>query len=249
MRQLRKQHIQLFRLLRDDFSFLTRAQIGHILTLATRQLNKELQWLRSTKYLARRYRADSLSHFQAPLYFLAERGWQAVGQPQAKYRAYRQAIERKSERQISHTLAIYDVLLKFIVESDVKRVIAGEHRIWQELIDFGNIPDAWIQFGNQAAFIEVDRDTEWGSVLRKKFDNYTRFKHSGGFKARFPDLPFRVLVFTTTEARIQFMQRLVMTDDIWFCTMKEFLKEELNHQHWFAQHGFYTLPTSTQKTV
>ena len=249
MRQLRTEHISLFRLLRDQFLFLTRTQIERVLTLATRATNKELVWLVAERYLRRRYRADTFAHFQIPLYYLGERGWHAVGNPKDKYRAYKGEIERRSERHINHTLSIYDVLLKFILESDVKRIVTSDDRIWRELIDFGNIPDAWIQLYDQAVFIEVDRHTEWGNVLRKKFDNYIRFKDSGGYRNRFPDCTFRVLVFTTTEARIEFMERLVTSDDVWFCTMKEFLREKLNHEHWFTVHGFYALPVATKKEV
>lgn len=249
MRQLRTGHIRLFRLLRDQFLFLTRAQIGRVLTLAIRATNKELVWLVAERYLRRRYRADTFSHFQMPLYYLGERGWHVVGHPKDKYRAYEREIEEKAERNIDHTLAIYDVLMKFLLESDVKKIIKSEDGVWPELVDFGNTPDAWIQFGKQAAFVEVDRQTEWGTVLKRKFENYARFKGSGGYGNRFSDHPFRVLVFTTTEARIEFMERLVSSDDVWFCTMREFLKQKLNHPHWFTLHGFYALPVAGKKEV
>jgi len=188
-------------------------------------------------------------HFQTPLYYLGKLGWHAVGNPMDSYRDYRRGIEQRAERDIDHILAIYDVLLKFILESEAKRIIGSESGIWQEQIDFGNIPDAWIQFNKDAAFIEVDLDTEGGRVLRRKFDNYTRFNESGGFHNRFPGFPFKVLVITTTEARIEFMEQLGVSNDIWFCTMEEFLREKLDHEHWFALNGFYALPPAKQKEV
>ena len=39
------------------------------------------------------------------------------------------------------------------------------------------------------------------------------------------------------------------SDDIWYATMDEFLREKLNHRHWFALLGFYALPVAPQKEV
>jgi hypothetical protein len=229
--------------------FLTRGHIERVLTLDTRSTNRELVWLLRERYLLRRYRADTFSNFQMPLYYLGKLGWHAVGNPLDSYKTYKRGIEQRSERGIEHTLSIYDVLLKFILESEVKRLIGGEDRVWQESIDFGNIPDGWIQFNNGEAFIEVDLHTEWGDALKRKFENYRRFKESGGYRNRFPGCMFMVLVITTTEARIDFMQHLGVSDDIWFCTLDQFLREPLDHAHWFALRGFYALPIAGQKEV
>jgi hypothetical protein len=249
MRQLEKHHLSLFRIFRDRFFFLTRMQIERFWTLPTSTTNRVLLWLVSGGYLERRYRADTFSHFQTPLYYLGKRGWLAVGNPKHTYAEYKRAIESRAERQINHTLATYDVLLKFILEADVKQIIESHDQVWKDQVDFGNTPDAWIAFGEEASFIEVDLGTEWGKVLQQKFGNYTNFKVSGGYDRRFPGCTFRVLVITTTEPRIGFMQRLTTSDDIWFCTMREFLKEPLAHQHWFALRGFYALPIARQKEV
>jgi hypothetical protein len=39
------------------------------------------------------------------------------------------------------------------------------------------------------------------------------------------------------------------SDDIRFATMEEFLKEPLNHRHWFALLGFYALPVAPKEEV
>jgi hypothetical protein len=241
MKQLQKRHIALFGMLRDHFLFLTRRQIERILTLPTSSTNRELLWLVSEGYLDRRYYADTLARVQTPLYFLGKLGWQVVGNVSSEYKQYRLRIERRSGRQLQHTLAIYDALLKFLLESNVQRIIDGEDQFWLELIDFGNIPDGWIQFDGGEVFIEVDRDTEWGEVPGTKFDNYVRFKTSGAYDKAFPGCTFKVLFVTTTERRIETLERIVKSDDIWFCTMEEFLREKLNHAHWFALRGFYAL--------
>ncbi len=158
MRQLQTRHILLFRILRDHCLFLTRRQIQRVLTLPTNSTNKELLWLVSEKYLARRYRADTFGHFQTPVYYLGTLGWHIVGNLMDKYKAYRLQIQERGEHQMDHKLSIYDVFLKFLLDSEVKRIIDGEDKLWQETIDFGNIPDGWIEFNSGGFFIEVDRE-------------------------------------------------------------------------------------------
>ena len=200
-------------------------------------------------YVRRRYRLDTASHFQVPLYYLGALGWQTVGSPREDYKKYRLEVEQRSEHQLDHVLSVSDVLLKFILEAKVKRIVSAEDSLWQEWFSFGNIPDAWVEFNGTAAFIEVDRGTEMPAVVAQKIDNYTRFKRSGNFGLMFPGCAFRVLFITTTEERIESLERLTRSDDIWFATMKEFLKEKLDHQHWSALRGFYALPSSQQKEV
>ncbi len=249
MRQLEARHILLFRVLRDHCSFLTRKQIQQVLTLTTSGTTKMLRWLMSEHYLERRYRVDSFTHFQTPVYYLGRRGWQAVGKPMDEYRRYRKKIEERPERQIPHTLETYDVFLKFILEGDVKRLIGSEDSLWQEAIDFGNIPDGWVQYRGGEAFIEVDRGTERPIVLDAKLANYLRFKRSGGYGKLFAHCDFKVLVFTTNEERIEALEKRAMSDDVWFCMLSEFLKEELSHRHWFALRGFYALPAAPKKEM
>ncbi|SRR5205823_7792607 len=241
MTRLQTRHILLFRVLREHCLFLTRRQIERVLTLATRSANKQLHWLVSEKYLARRYRVDTFSHFQMPLYYLGTLGWHIVGNLPDQYKQYKRGITEKSDQQIEHTLAIYDVLLKFLLNSAVKRIIKSEDTFWQEPIGLGIIPDVWIQFTGGEAFIEVDLNTEGRAVVGRKFDNYIKFRDSGNYGRLFPGCRFKILFVTTTEERIESLQQITTTDDIWFCTMEEFLREKLNHAHWFALRGFYAL--------
>jgi len=249
MRRLQIRHFLLFGLLKDRFLFLSRRQIERVLTLATRMSNKELAWLCSGGYLQRRYRADSFEHFQTPLYYLGVRGWRMTGKSAEDYKGYQAEIEERSDRGLDHLLAVYDVLLKFILEAHVKRIIGGEDRYWHESLSFGNIPDGWIEYQGGAGFIEVDRDTEPPVVVAKKFDNYIRFKRSGNYGILFPGCVFKVLFITTTEERIESLERVTKSDDIWFATMDEFLREKVDHQHWFALNGFYALPVAAKKEV
>ncbi len=249
MKQLQTRHILLFRILRDHCLFLTRPQIERVLTLATRPTNKQLYWLVAKNYLARRYRVDTFSHFQLPLYYLGTLGWHIVGNPMDLYKQYRREIVEKSDQQMEHTLAIYNVLVKFLLESPVTRIIKAEDALWQEPIGLGIIPDAWIQLGGQEAFIEVDLNSEGRAVVARKFDSYIKFKDSGSYERLFPGCQFRVLFVTTTEERIESLQQITTSDDIWFATMEEFLKEPLHHQHWFALRGFYVLPDLGKKEM
>jgi Replication-relaxation len=241
MRQLQTRHILLFRILRDGCSFLTRRQVQAVLALSRISTTKTLIWMLSEQYLNRRYRADSFEHYQTPVYYLGKRGWHVVGRPMQEYTGYRLQIEQRSERTFSHTLALYDVILKFVLESEVKRLIFGEDRLWQETIELGNIPDAWIQFVGGEAFIEIDLGTEHVPVLKKKFGNYIAFKESGRYERLFPGCTFKVLVFTTSEERIEALEQVASTDHVWFCTMEDFLRNKLNDAHWFALRGFYAL--------
>ena len=249
MRQLQTRHILLFRILRDHCSFLTRRQIERVLTLSRISTTKTLLWLLSEQYLNRRYRADSFAHFQTPVYYLGKRGWHVVGKPVSEYSGYRLQIEQRSERTFPHTLSLHDVILKFVLESDVKRIILGEEGLWQESIEFGIIPDAWIQYSGGEAFIEIDLGTEHVPVLKKKVDTYIAFKESGRYERLFPGCTFKVLVFTTTEERIEALEQVANTDDIWFCTLEEFVREKLTHQHWFALLGFYALSVTRKKEM
>ena len=249
MRQLQTRHILLFRILRDYCSFLTRKQIQRVLTLSRISTTKTLLWMLSEQYLNRRYRADTFAHYQTPVYYLGQQGWHVVGKPMREYSAYRLQIEQRSERTFVHTLALFDVILKFMLESNVRRIIFGEDKFWQEAIDLGNIPDAWIQFDGGEAFVEIDQGSEHVPVLKKKFANYIAFQESGRYARLFPGCSFKVLVITTTEERIESLERVVGTDDIWFCTLEEFLREELAHQHWFALQGFYALPLAPKEKV
>jgi len=150
---------------------------------------------------------------------------------------------------MDHELAVSDVFLKFILESKVNRIIDSGDSLWQEAIEFGNLPDGWIQFNDLGAFIEVDRGSERPIVLKRKFDKYINFNGSGAYARFFPEYTFKVLVFMTTEERIESAQQTTHSDDIWFCTMNEFLREPLDHAHWFALRGLYALPASGQKEV
>lgn len=246
---LQKSEITLFRLLRDQFLFLTRGQIQRILTLETRWLNLRLQHLVSKGYLSRRYRLDKFEHFQSPLYYLGKRGCELAGMNVEEVSSYIDTVRSYAERSIPHLLAICDVLLKFLLESNVRRIIGSEDQVWRELINFGNKPDAWIQYDGGEAFVEIDLDTEHRGAVEKKLVQYANFKSSGGYRSSFPDCDFKVLFMTTTEERIGTLQSITWSDDVWYCTMEEFLKEPLGHQHWFALHGFYALPITRKKEV
>ena len=249
MRPLRAKHILLLRILSQHCLFLTRRQIERVLGIHTNSTNKVLIRLIRAKYLERCYRTDQFGHFEILVYFLGRLGWEVVGRRIGAYKTYQTDVEQRSGRITDHQLAVYDVLLKFILESRVKRIIGSEDSFWHESLDFGNVPDAWIEFEGGASFVEVDRGTESRQVVGKKLERYAAFKHSGNHQLMFPNCRFSVLFITTTELRIEQLERRTTCDDIWFGTMDEFLKEPLNHRHWFAYRGFYALPPPTKEAM
>jgi hypothetical protein len=249
MPQLQKSHFQLFRMLNEYFLFLNRNQIQRILTQPKSSTKRWLVWLVSEHYLECRRRADTFAHFQMPLYYLGARAWRMLGNPPEDYKNYAARIEQRSDGQLDHLLAIYDVLVKFVVESDVKRMIGSEDTFWHESLSFDLIPDAWIQFRGGEAFIEVDRGTEAVEVVKQKIERYIRLKRFGNYAVHFPGCQFRVLFITTTEERIESLEQITRSDDIWYATMDEFLREKLNHRHWFALLGFYALPVAPKEEV
>jgi hypothetical protein len=249
MRQLRSGHNLLIRELKDHFLFLTRAQIQRILARPTSSTKREIAELVANKYLARRYRSDTFGHFQTPLYYLGELGWRRAGNPSDGYRRYRSRVEERAEWHTDHLLAVYDVLLKFVLKSHVRRIIGGEDSFWREGFEFGSIPDAWIQFEGGEAFIEVDRETERPSIVARKIQNYVNFKRTDDYRSQFPGCVFRVLFVTQSEERIEALERLSDSDDIWFITMRQFLGEKLGDEHWFAVNGFYALPLDAKEKM
>jgi hypothetical protein len=249
MQQLQKSHFVLFRMLNEQFLFLNRSQVERILTQPKSSTKRWLVWLVSERYLECRRRADTFAHFQMPLYYLGARAWRMLGNPPEKYKEYRARIEQRSDAQLDHLLGVFDVLLKFMLEANVKRIIGGEDRFWHDSLSFEMIPDAWIQFGGGEAFIEVDRGTEAAEVVRQKIEKYISLKRFGNYLLHFPGCKFRLLFITTAEERIEALERLTMSDDIWFATMNEVLKEPLQHRHWIARNGFYALPVAPKEKV
>ncbi len=249
MPQLQKGHFKLFRMLNDRFLFLNRNQISRILILPTSTANRWLLWLTKEKYLERRRRADTFSHFQMPLYYLGLRAWRMMGNSPEDYKEYRARIEERADVSLEHLIAAYDVLLKFTLEGNVKRIIQSDDRFWHESLSFEVIPDAWIEYDGGEAFIEVDRGTESREVVIQKLEKYITLEESGRHKILFPGTTFRVLFVTTTEKRIESLEQLTRSDDIWYATMEEFLREPLDHQHWFARLSFYALPLTRKKEM
>jgi protein involved in plasmid replication-relaxation len=113
--------------------FLTRKQIERLFTLPTNTTNKDLLWLVTAGYLERRYRADTFAHFQEPVYYLGRIGWQMTGRPAEEFRAYQRRIETRAESDFEHSLAVYDVYLKFMMECKVRRIVTSDDHSWQEI--------------------------------------------------------------------------------------------------------------------
>lgn len=249
MPQLRQPDFQLFQMLNETFLFLTRGQIQRVWTRPKSSTKERVLWLASEKYLERRYRASSFSDFQTPLYYLGPKAWRMLGKPAEEYKQYKAGVEQWSGARLEHQLAVYDVLLKFTIEAKVNRIVQSQDRFWHESLTFEIIPDAWIQYEGGEAFIEVDRGTESRDTVMRKLEKYIEFNRSGRHKILFPGTTFRVLFITTTEERIESLEQQMRSDDIWFATKEEFMREPLDHQHWFARLGFYALPVAPKEEM
>jgi len=189
-------------------------------------------------------RLDSYNHFRSPIYYLGVEGCKMIGMSKKDIEKYMARIRNHSDRSIAHLLEVYDVFIKFSLESKVTKWVWHEDDKWFS-IELGLYPDGFVKFEKQgnkySVFIEVDRDTEGLRVLKEKFEKYRKFYESGGFTKLFGDCVFRVLVITTTEERIERMEALNPVDDIWFATKAEFMRKSLWARHWFATEGFYNL--------
>ena len=166
--------------------FLTRKQIERLFTLPTNTTNKDLLWLVTAGYLERRYRADTFAHFQEPVYYLGRLGWQMAGRPVEEFKAYQRRVETRAERTFGHTLAVYDVYLKFMLECKVRRIVTSDDHSWQEMIDFGNIPDGWIHRVShiKSTFVPMDPSTAPQRLLGAGLSHVRMESRSGAFLLR-----------------------------------------------------------------
>lgn len=242
--RLSESEMRLIRILRDEVLFVSRPQVQMLLGCNFRRTNERLAKLVEERILRRRFRLDTYDNFRSPMYYLGFEGCRMIGMSKQEIQQYMRRIRDYSDRSVGHLLEVYDVFIKFLLESKVVRWMWHDDDKWFS-IELGLYPDGFVVFeklGTKfSAFIEVDRGTEDPSVLKGKFDKYRRFQETGAFRKLFGDCRFRVLVTTTTEERIEEMQAQEPMDDIWFATKQEFMRDSLWGRHWLAKYGLYTL--------
>lgn len=239
--------MRLIRILRDEVLFVSRPQVEMLLDANSRRANERLSRLVEERILRRRVRLDTYDHFRFPIYYLGLEGCKMIGMSKKDMEKYMARIRKYSDRSVGHLLEVYDVFIKFSLESKVTEWVWHEDDKWFS-IELGLYPDGVVKFERDrkkyCAFIEVDRDTENVPVLKEKFDKYRYFNDSGAFKRLFGQCIFRVLVITTTEERIGRMEEQNRSADIWFATRQDFMRDPLWARHWFAKEDFYSLEFS-----
>jgi len=110
-------------------------------------------------------------------------------------------------------------------------------------------PDGYFELdtpqGIRAAFVEVDLGSESVKVFADKVERYLRLATSGAFTERFRLSQFRVLVITTTDARVRNLRQATATrtDKLFFFTTFERTDQHgLFGSHW-------NRPTATNAVV
>jgi hypothetical protein len=239
--------MRIVRVLRDDVLFLSRAQVEMLSEGNKRAANKQIARLVDARILKKRLRLDTYPNFRSPIYHLGVEGCRLLGMSKEEMTTYLAKAKSYSDRALTHLLEVYDVFIKFYLASRVTEWMWHNDEKWFS-IELGLYPDGYVQFEKEgkkySAFIEVDRGTEGISVVKDKFRKYARFNRSGAFKRLFGDRALRVLFITTTEERIEKMENAGASDDIWFTTKAEFMRESLWARHWFAKEDFYNLDVS-----
>jgi hypothetical protein len=239
--------MRIVRVLRDDVLFLSRAQVEMLSDGNKRAANKQIARLVDARILKKRLRLDTYPNFRSPIYHLGVEGCRLLGMSKEEMTTYFAKAKNYSDRALAHLLEVYDVFIKFYLASRVTEWMWHNDEKWFS-IELGLYPDGYVQFEKEgkkySAFIEVDRGTEGISVVKDKFRKYARFNRSGAFKRLFGDRLLRVLFITTTEERIEKMENAGASDDIWFTTKAEFMRESLWSRHWFAKEDLYSLEFS-----
>ncbi len=242
--KLSAKEMRLIRVLRDEALFVSGVQVEMLLEMNKRRTNERLLNLVDGGILRKRVRLDTYTSFRSPIYYLGVEGCKMIGMSKKDLVRYMTTIKNYSDRSIGHLLEVYDVFIKFTLESKVTEWVWHEDDKWFS-IELGLYPDGFVKFEKDekqySAFVEVDRDTEGLRVLKEKFDKYRRFHESGAFKKLFGECIFRVLVITTTEERIAGMEQQNPANDIWFATKQDFMRNSLWTKHWFAKEDFYSL--------
>jgi len=245
--KLSAKEMRLIRVLRDEALFVSGPQLEMLLEMNKRRANERLLKLVGERILRKRVRLDTYNNFRSPIYYLGIEGCKMIGMSKKDMEKYMTRIKNYSDRAIGHLLEVYDVFIKFTLESKVTEWVWHEDDKWFS-IELGLYPDGFVKFEKDgtkySAFIEVDRDTEGLRVLRGKFDKYRHFHQSGAFKKLFGQCIFRVLVITTSEERIEGMEEQNPAGDIWFATKQDFMRNSLWTKHWFAKEDFYSLDFS-----
>jgi len=145
-------------------------------------------------------------------------------QHQLDLNTLRLAIEEVTEKSTEYVLLEWESNLKIMVKQ-------GRNLI----------PDAYFALstprGNTFFFLELDRATETATgKFRKKMENYQIIRERGEFKRQFGRENFRVLIVTTSEARLKSLLGIFKSIRLqiifWLTTFDLILSETLLENIW-----------------
>lgn len=240
---------ELLHYLSSDYVLLTREQIAQLFPgRSVRRTNFRLRKLLQAGYLSRRYPAGLLmSH--VPLYYLGPRAAEPLaldpGDPKLRLRR-KQALQLR-DGALPHFLLVNAIHIKFLTASreypdyELLNWIPQHAPIWGTLNQYGFPlrPDGYAECRQAAQlshfFIELDRGSERGDAIRKKFLAYAQYARSGRFQAQFSAHDFRVLCIVPSWRRARpLLQLMHSTSPQLFAitSADEFFRQGLLEPHW-----------------
>ena len=261
---LQTRDISLIRILAEDFRILNGEQIGELFPLGSiRRRNFRLKQLRNAGYLSSR-ELIRMGNVAKHGYYLGPRAPELFSDPteQRLVRGIRAQVAQLTESGLAHRMLVDSIHIRFLTaarEYANYRLVTWIDQYstwWKELRTYG-VPiqaDGYgeylllLHFDNLFTFfMELDLGTEGGATLQDKIDRYVRYAESGLYEKQFAARPFRVLVITTTERRMQGLLKMTesrSTNLFWITTWERFRDSKLLDSYWrrsAADPEFYSL--------
>lgn len=260
---LQRRDLSLIRIMAEEFPLLIREQIAELVPMGSvRRVNFRLKQLCDTGFLSSR-RLNSMGAYSKLGYYLGPRAEEVFKNPteQRLARDIRSKGKRLSRVTLDHRIMVDWIHIRFLMSSrnepNYKLVtwIDQYSSEWKELKDYGVPVQAdgygeyiqYLQFDNlHTFFLEVDRSTERGEIMRDKIERYIKFAESGKYERAFAAKAFRVLFVVESERRMKSLLKYLKkqkTDIFWLTTWTQFKESKLFDSYWYRpQHeGLFSL--------
>jgi hypothetical protein len=249
---LQPRDVALIRMLAEEFRILTGEQIGELFPMGSVQRrNFRLKQLRDARFLSSRT-LMRMGNASKPGYYLGPRAPELFTDPTERNVAngIRAQVAQLAESGLAHRMLVDSIHIRFLTairEYPNYRLLTWIDQYsswWKEFQAYG-IPiqaDGYgeylmlLHFENLFTFfLEVDRGTEGGQTLQDKIDRYIDYAESGLYEKQFAARPFRVLVVTTTERRMEALLDIMAarsTNLFWVTTWERFKSSKLLDSYW-----------------